>query len=133
MFVRIYLCVRYLFYLSGFMSPRTHRVCTINGSDSDSMFALRGLMKMKPFPIILGALGLSILIFGYMLRIVEYPLRETSGYTYDQQITAMWNVVITLTSTGYGDLYPSTYIGRTVAMAVCFWGFVIISLFVVAV
>jgi len=46
---------------------------------------------------------------------------------------AVWNAVITLFSTGYGDLYPRTFYGRIVAMALCFWGVLITSLLVVSV
>lgn len=45
MFVRLYLPLRYSFYLSDFMNPRTQRVCAINGCTFDSLFALKGLMK----------------------------------------------------------------------------------------
>ena len=45
----------------------------------------------------------------------------------------MWNMIITLTSAGYGDLYPKTFFGRTVGVIICFWGVLIISFFVVTV
>ena len=45
----------------------------------------------------------------------------------------MWNMVITLTSCGYGDIYPKSYFGRVVGVLICFWGVIIISYVVVAV
>lgn len=45
----------------------------------------------------------------------------------------MWNCIITLTSAGYGELYPKTYFGRIVGVTICFWGVLIISFFVVTV
>jgi hypothetical protein len=45
----------------------------------------------------------------------------------------MWNTVITLTSAGYGELYPKTFFGRIVGVTICLWGVLIISLFVVTV
>ena len=45
----------------------------------------------------------------------------------------MWNMIITLTSAGYGDLYAKTFLGRIVAVIICFWGVLIISFFVVTV
>ena len=45
----------------------------------------------------------------------------------------MWNMVITLTSAGYGELYPKSFFGRIVGVTICFWGVLIISLMVVAV
>ena len=46
---------------------------------------------------------------------------------------AMWNMIITLTSAGYGDLYAKTFFGRIVGVIICFWGVLIISFFVVTV
>lgn len=45
----------------------------------------------------------------------------------------MWNMVITLTSAGYGDLFPKTFFGRIVGVGICFWGVLIISFIVVTV
>jgi hypothetical protein len=42
------------------------------------MFALKALMKQKPYPILLGALAITIIMFGYHLRIFEGPMSEAS-------------------------------------------------------
>ena len=46
--------------------------------------------------------------------------------------TNMWNVIITLTTVGYGDYYPKTNIGRLIGILTAFWGVFFVSLFVVA-
>ena len=45
----------------------------------------------------------------------------------------MWNVIIPLTSVGYGELFPKTFFGRVIGIVICFWGVFIISFFVVTV
>lgn len=45
---------------------------------------------------------------------------------------AMWNVIITLTTVGYGDYYPKTNFGRFIGIITAFWGVFFVSLFVVA-
>jgi potassium intermediate/small conductance calcium-activated channel subfamily N protein 2 len=45
----------------------------------------------------------------------------------------MWNVIITLTSVGYGEFYPKTLFGRMIGILICFWGVFIVSFFVVTV
>ena len=97
------------------------------------MFAMKGLMKKSPFPILLFTLSLMICILGYQLRIFESPLSDTSGQNFNSLNNAIWNTVITLTSAGYGELYPKTFFGRVVGVTICFWGVLIISLFVVTV
>lgn len=44
----------------------------------------------------------------------------------------MWNIVITLTTVGYGDYYPKTNAGRFIGIVTAFWGVFFVSLFVVA-
>ena len=48
-------------------------------------------------------------------------------------VNCMWNVIITLSSVGYGELYPKTFFGRIVGIYICFWGIFIVSFFVVTV
>jgi len=133
MFLRIYLGFRFIFYLSEFLNPRTQRVCSINGCESDTFFALKGLMQQIPYTFLLGCLLISILIFGYHLRLFETPLNEISGQDFSSIWNSIWNMIITLTSTGYGDIYPKSFYGRLVGVAICFWGFIITSLLVVTV
>lgn len=45
----------------------------------------------------------------------------------------MWNVIITLTTTGYGELYPKTLMGRLIGLTICFWGTLMVSFFVVTI
>jgi len=46
--------------------------------------------------------------------------------------TAAWNVIITLTTVGYGDYYPKTDFGRIIGIITAFWGIFFLSLFVIA-
>ncbi len=45
---------------------------------------------------------------------------------------AMWNVLVTMTTIGYGDYYPISHCGRVVAIITAFWGVLDTSLFVLA-
>lgn len=68
-----------------------------------------------------------------MLRQFESPLSEVSGQNYNSMWNCMWNVIITLTSVGYGDIFPKSTFGRIVGIIICFWGVFIVSFFVVTV
>ena len=48
-------------------------------------------------------------------------------------MNSIWNMIITLTSVGYGDIFPKTHFGRIVGILICFWGFFIVSFFVLTV
>lgn len=57
---------------------------------------------------------------------------ENPIFTYDSYYSALWNVVVTMTTVGYGDLYPRTNPGRIIAFAICISGVILVSMMVVA-
>jgi len=44
---------------------------------------------------------------------------------------SFWCVIVTMTTIGYGDIYPESHIGRLIIITACIWGVFILSLFVV--
>jgi hypothetical protein len=44
----------------------------------------------------------------------------------------MWCIIITMTTVGFGDFYPSTHLGRVIGVLACFWGTFLVSLMVVS-
>jgi len=65
MFNRLYLALKFILYLTQFMNPRSQRVCSMNGCDASTMFAIKGLMKQKPYQILFFSLFISTIIFGF--------------------------------------------------------------------
>ena len=75
----------------------------------------------------------TIIIFAYLVRIFEVPAYRTSGTpSFDSYFNSVWFTVITLTTTGYGDLFPESYLGKIVVIILVFWGVVLLASFVVA-
>jgi len=66
-----------------------------------------------------------------MLRVYERPLSEVSGQRFDKFATAIWNIIVTMSTVGYGDVYPKTRFGRILGAFVCIWGVVVESMMVV--
>ena len=75
---------------------------------------------------------MSVLIFAFNLRLFERPLSISSGQDFNNLLTSIWNVLITMTTVGYGDFYPKSHAGRVVGVICAFWGVVYVSLFVVS-
>ena len=65
------------------------------------------------------------------MKIFESPLSDASGQDFRLYANCLWNVVITICTVGYGDIYPKTHLGRLVGIISCFWGFFVISMMVV--
>ena len=45
----------------------------------------------------------------------------------------MWNVIITLASVGYGEIFPKSFYGRIIGVIITFWGLFTVSTFVVTI
>ena len=69
--VRVFFVLRFLMGLSYFMSSRAQRVSMMNGHDAGMSFAMKCLMKDSPMKVLGTNLLLSILIFGYSIRIFD--------------------------------------------------------------
>lgn len=103
----------------------------MNGCESDSFYAVKSIMKQRPYTILVVSLGVTILMFAYQLRIFERKLSKASGQDFDDIINSMWCIVITIGTVGYGDIYPKTDFGKIIGVIACFWGVFIVSFFVV--
>lgn len=75
-FCRFYLLLRFLLYMTQFMSPRSQRVCAMHGTEADLMFAVKGVMKQMPEKLLIWALVISTVIFGFQLRLFEGVISE---------------------------------------------------------
>jgi hypothetical protein len=102
------------------------------GGKCNTLFITKCLLKQKPFTYVFGTMLLSIGVFGWMLMIAEAPLDRilNDGPSHSFQ-NACWVAICTMTTVGYGDVYPRTELGRLTAFGCALFGVVIVSLLVV--
>lgn len=75
-----------------------------------------------------------ITFFGQAVRIAEGPLaRITPDQDFSNYINSMWCVIVTMTTVGFGDIYPKTLPGRIVIFLVSLVGVVVVSVVVVTI
>ena len=72
----------------------------------------------------------SIVGLAYIERIFEAPLAEVTGQPLDYFATALWNVIVTMCTIGYGDVFPKSYGGRVLGMVMAIWGIILQSLMI---
>ena len=58
---------------------------------------------------------------------------DVTNFNMNNLYNCMWNVIITLSSVGYGEMYAVTFFGRIIAVIICFWGLFVVSTLVVTV
>lgn len=60
--------------------------------------------------------------------LIYYAERASDGTAFTSIPQAMWWCVVTITTVGYGDMYPVTFLGRLVAVATMFSGLALFGL-----
>jgi hypothetical protein len=125
MFLRVYTVVRFILTSSLYMNTRAARVCNMNGCRAGYLFAIKCLVKEKPVTVIVINLLISVVCFGYGTRMFDLHL-----YAVERFDNSFWMSIITMTSVGYGDLYPISLPSKILGVFCAFWGVYLTSLFV---
>ena len=131
--IKCYAILRTILSTNKFTSPRAQRVWALYGCYSSLAFSVKSKFKESANMTLLLTFFISSLITAYMLRIFERPLSDATGQDYNPYFNSFWNVIITMTTVGYGDIYPKSYGGRILGILIWIWGVLLVSLFVVTV
>ena len=128
MMLRVYHLVRCLFALSKYRTGRFNRLCKIYGTVPDNWFTFKCMMKEIPVVVLMCMFILGLFIGSYALYVFEYPTRPYGGKDFTKFGNAMWCVIVTMATVGYGDYYPVTDAGRLFGFITCMWGVLTMSL-----
>lgn len=85
-------------------------------------------MKNSSYLVLSITMPITLLTFSYQLRLFERHVDSN----FNNFTTAMWNMMITMLTIGYGDVYPKSHMGRLIGIVIATWGSFYVSLFVVA-
>lgn len=131
---RVILILKKSLALTSWRSNSSYRICSMYGCTNSDLFAVKCLIKKRPMTVILLCMMVLLFTFGHIVRICENPLdrmsRAISKHTY---VNSIWEVILTITTIGYGEIYPRTTLGRLVMVSSSFIGALTISTMVVTV
>jgi Ion channel len=127
-FARFHYLLETILQISFYTDPRAQRVCFIYGADATNMYAIKSIMVNESWIIVISSTFISLIMFSYQLRLFE---RVTNGH-FIHFTSCMWNMFITMTTVGYGDIYAMSHPGRFIALVAAFWGVFLNSLFILS-
>lgn len=129
-------CLRLLYLIlilvicSDFYGPRADRVCKMMGRNLDLSFSLRALfIERTPVMLVICSFIICTML-SYMLKILNQPLELTKTNNFKNFGNCFWYVAVTMTTVGYGDIYPDTTLERIIGYFIAISGTAVVALIV---
>ena len=113
--LRILFILKLINIYSFYRKPTREKILLKHGIKPNFIFDLKAYHKKYPFYSLVIIFVLIVYIFGNLLRYFEmYYWEGATQYRqfWNYRWNSFWCVFISMTTVAFGDLYPSTHIGR---------------------
>ena len=129
MLLRIFFFFKAKFNHSSIANPFNKKLCKEHGFYPTTWFIFKIKMKEKPLQSFFWLFVTSVICLSIMFLIFEIEIFLDSASIRSESIylNVLYLVIITISSLGYGDIYPHTIPGKLVVMFMALWGAVLIS------
>lgn len=114
-------------------SQRSFRIAKINGVNLSLKFPFKANMTDSSLIINFALFLMCWLVCSYDLRIFERYFDELNDSNLGNYLNDLWCVFITMTTVGYGDISPQSFLGRVIIIISCMFGVFLVGLMVVSV
>ncbi len=139
--LKSYVILRVYSYFSKWTSMSAQYICQRLKVEPGIKFAIKAELKKRPYTMLCIMMVIALGILGYGIRTFEYGVKdENMSYSKGDKIendlvslnNCFWLIIITMTTVGYGDMFPKTHYGRFIAVIACIIGMLLVSLIVVS-
>jgi len=115
MFLRAYLLCRFMvLHSKQFQDAATRSIAALNRISMDFRFVIKTMMADHPLTVLVVFTVSFWICMSWMFTQCErYNGRFTADHYY---LNSLWFVTVSFLSVGYGDIVPSTYCGRMLAI-----------------
>eukprot|EP00656_Telonema_subtile_P041910 TRINITY_DN4724_c0_g1_i2.p1 TRINITY_DN4724_c0_g1~~TRINITY_DN4724_c0_g1_i2.p1 ORF type:complete len:281 (-),score=52.67 TRINITY_DN4724_c0_g1_i2:227-1069(-) len=129
MLPRMFQVYRCFLDLYGLSSVNLHSVGKMYRVDVGAMYMTKVLLKRHPFKVLAFFTVFMLTVFAYTISLFERPTDVDFQYFRN----CLWVAIVTWTTVGFGDIYPTTDLGRTSACLCCCCSLFNLALLVMAV
>ena len=139
MMFRFLFLFRIFLHYSKWSSLKVQKICREHGVGHPLRFALKACLKDRPYFLLIPVFAISTFSLGVALEIYEQPFNEDNTeyadngnkLDYSYLYNAMWLILLTMTTVGFGDFYARTHVGRFISIIAAMWGTFLISLMII--
>lgn len=134
MFVRLIAVMRHWERYHAYTDLYAKKICRHYGVWSGRMFTFKCEINHDDEARAICFLFLfSVALLSFILRVFELPFEQNAkinSTNLQDYGSAIWLTVITMTTVGYGDIYPQTAGGQVTGIIIALWGAFVISLLI---
>ena len=130
MFFRVFFIIRTCFNFTQYQDDHARFYCNKYKTIANLRFTIKCIIKIYPIRMVCIITIVSICVLGLVVRVIERPFSDTSRMNFASFENGLWACAVSITAVGYGYVYPTTSIGRIIAISCAMWGVCIFSVIV---
>jgi hypothetical protein len=136
-FIKVFMMLRIYTYTpriiaeaSGLRNEKTRLIGLMNNVDISYHFIGKAMLRDSLLTLLF-VFVMSVATLSYAMLVFERPIGPNTNL--DLFENSIWLIIITMTTVGYGDIYPQTPMGRYIAVIAALLAVVLVALAVGAV
>lgn len=127
--LRGFFVIRPILFPAKFYDPDASYGCRQYNFKSNAMFSLKCQARYSSLKLYTLTLVFEWLTLAYALRVYERPANDV----FDNYFDALWFIMETMTTVGYGDIVAQTLGGKIISIISCVSGVFLVSMVIVTV